>query len=146
MRQNSGPFLSEFHMMNSGKYLVHYSSVDRTSVTYLFVHSRDIVRGVHLKPVSNGSLSANKLPKGRIWNNIALSKKSYETESCEARKGAATTANNYSLNQLPISAQFLNSWQQSDKKSRLLILYKMGPAGLNNIFTMICINNIFNIL
>lgn len=66
-----------------------------------------------------------------------MSKKSYETEACEARKGtAATPANNYSLNQLPISAQFLNSWQQSDTKSRLLILYKIGPAGLNNIFTI----------
>lgn len=98
-----------------------------------FLLSRDIVRGAHLKPVPGG-LSSIKTQKSRLWNNIAINKKSQESESAETKKSQPT--NNYSLNQLPICAQFLNSWQQSDPKSRLSILYKMGPAGLNNIFTI----------
>ncbi|XP_057369596.1 coiled-coil domain-containing protein 103-like [Daphnia carinata] len=97
---------------------------------------RDIVHGAHLKPIASSSHPYSKTQKGRIWNNIALAKKSQELESSEARKSMLIPANNFGLNQLPISAQFLNSWQQSDKKSRLLILYKIGPTGLNNIFTI----------
>lgn len=89
------------------------------------------MRGAHLKPVT-GSSTTNKAQKGRIWNNIALSKRNHETDSFEVRK--PVSSNDYS--QLPISAQFLNSWQQSDPKARLSILYRMGPAGLNNIFTI----------
>lgn len=92
------------------------------------------MRGVHLKPVPGG-LSSIKSQKGRLWNNIAISKKNNEADTTSDPK-KSIPASNYSLNQLPICAQFLNSWQQSDPKSRLSILYKMGPAGLNNIFTI----------
>lgn len=97
---------------------------------------RNIVYGAHLKPIVSSSPSSGKSQKGRIWNNIALTKKSHEPDSNDARKSMLIPANNFGLNQLPISAQFLNSWQQSDTKSRLLILYKIGPTGLNNIFTI----------
>ncbi|KZS14525.1 Coiled-coil domain-containing protein 103 [Daphnia magna] len=97
---------------------------------------RNIVYGAHLKPIASSSPSSCKSQKGRIWNNIALTKKSHEPDSNDARKSMLIPANNFGLNQLPISAQFLNSWQQSDTKSRLLILYKIGPTGLNNIFTI----------
>lgn len=95
-----------------------------------------MVRGVHLKPVASSSVSANRSQRGKIWNSIALTKRNHEPDLYEARKATLNTADNYGLNQLPISAQFLNSWQQSNTESRLLILYKIGPAGLNNIFTI----------
>lgn len=41
------------------------------------------------------------------------------------------------MNQFPSgSAQFLNNWQTADNLTRLSILYKLGPAGLSNIFTV----------
>lgn len=92
------------------------------------------MRGANLKPVPGG-LNSIKPQKPRIWNNIAINKRTSEANTqLESRKPSPST--NYPLNQLPISAQFLNSWQQSNSDSRLSILYNLGPAGLNNIFTI----------
>lgn len=93
-----------------------------------------MVRGAHLKPVPGGLNSIKPQNRPRIWNNLATSKRTSETDNLEDHKPSPPT--NYSLNQLPKSAQFLNSWQQSDSQSRLSILYTLGPAGLNNIFTI----------
>lgn len=94
------------------------------------------MRAAHLKPVGSiNPLSMTKNQKGRIWNNIVTYKKNHDSDSSsENRKPVASPSCNSP--QLPISAQFLSSWQQSDPISRFSILCKMGPIALNDVFTI----------
>lgn len=89
-----------------------------------------------MKP-ANANSNANKAQKGRIWNNIAINRsKSQDVELPDTaiRKGCGTNQLNQNLP--ASSAKFLNTWQQSDSPSRLSILFKLGPTGLSQIFSI----------
>ncbi len=125
-------------MKNSG---MQISTLLVINNSLLICFYRDLVRTAHLKPAN---ISASGKPaRTRIWNNLALNKRSSHhdppdyTETQRNKTSAQANSTHLASNQIPSgSSQFLTCWQQSDAPARLSLLYKMGPSGLSQIFSI----------